>query len=122
MMRRVVLPLALVGTLAAVANVNAATAKDSFDLKGEVYQNFKIEMKNSANRPLKTVKAGTHRIKIEDKAAIHNFHLVGPGVDKSTSVSGVGERIWTVKLKPGTYTFFCDPHASSMRGTFRVTS
>jgi plastocyanin len=121
-MRRVLLPLALVGTLAAVANVHAATAKDSFDLKGEVYKNYKIEMKNSANRPLKTVKAGTHRIKIEDKAAIHNFHLVGPGVDKSTSVSGVGERIWTVNLKPGTYSFFCDPHASSMRGTFRVTS
>jgi plastocyanin len=121
-MRRVVLPLALVGTFAAVANVHAATAKDSFDLKGEVYKNYKIEMKNSANRPLKTVKAGTHRIKIEDKAAIHDFHLVGPGVDKSTSVSFVGERIWTVTLKPGTYSFFCDPHASSMRGTFRVTS
>jgi hypothetical protein len=54
---------------------------------------YKIELKNSANRPLKTVQAGTHRIKIEDKASIHNFHLVGPGVDRSTSVSGVGERI-----------------------------
>jgi plastocyanin len=121
-MRRVVLPLALVGTLAAVANVNAATAKDSFDLKGQVYQNFKIEMKNSANRPLKTVKAGTHRIKIEDKSSIHSFRLSGPGINKSTSVSGVGETIWTVKLKPGTYTYVCDPHASAMHGTFRVTS
>jgi plastocyanin len=115
------LPLALIGTFATVANVSAGSTKDRFDLKGEVYQTFKIEMKNSANRPLNTVKAGTHRIKIEDKATAHNFHLTGPGVNKSTSVSGVGETIWTVKLKPGKYTFVCDPHSSAMRGSFRVT-
>jgi plastocyanin len=122
MTRRFLLPLVLVGlTLAAVANVNASTAKERFDLKGEVYQNATIEMKNSANRDLKTVKAGIHRIKVEDKASIHNFHLNGPGVNKSTSVSGVGETVWTVNLKPGKYTYFCDPHASTMRGSFRVT-
>ncbi len=104
------------------AGVQANTAKNRFDLKGEVYPNFKIEMKNKANRALKTVKAGTYRIKIEDKSAIHNFHLVGPGVNKSTSVSRVGETTWTIKLNPGTYTFLCDPHASMMRGSFRVTT
>jgi plastocyanin len=116
--------LALVGiALFAVASVNAGTNKDSFDLKGEVYGNstFKIEMKNSANRALKSVRAGTYRIKIEDKGAIHNFHLIGPGVNKSTSIAFVGDRIWTVKLKRGTYRFVCDPHASMMRGSFRVT-
>jgi plastocyanin len=25
-------------------------------------------------------------------------------------------------LRPGTYTFLCDPHRSKMRGTFRVTA
>jgi plastocyanin len=67
------------------------------------------------------VKAGTYRIKIEDKGSIHNFHLIGPGVNKSTSIAFVGDRIWTVKLKRGTYRFVCDPHASMMRGSFRVT-
>jgi len=100
----------------------ASTGKDRFDLKGEVYQSFKIEMKNKANRPLKTVKAGTYRIKIEDKSAIHNFHLTGPGVNKSTFISRVGETTWTVRLKPGKYKFFCDPHRSTMRGSFRVTT
>ena len=122
MMKRALLPLALVGTFAAVADASAGAAKDRFDLKGEVYENFRIEMKNSANRPLKTVKAGTYRIKIEDKTRAHNFHLTGPGVNKSTSVSGTAETIWTVRLKAGKYTFVCDPHASSMRGSFRVTS
>jgi plastocyanin len=115
-------PLALVGTLTIVANVDAASAKDSFDLQGEVYQAYKIEMKNSASKPLKTVKAGTHRIKIEDKGTIHTFHLIGPGVNRSTSIPGRSETVSVVNLKPGTYTYFCDPHASTMRGSFRVTA
>lgn len=102
--------------------VQAGAAKDRFALKGQVYDSFKIEMKNRANRPLRTVKAGTYRIKIEDKSAVHNFHLIGRGVNKATSVPGIGETIWTVKLRPGKYTFVCDPHPSSMRGSFRVTA
>jgi plastocyanin len=108
--------------LVAVAGGNAAQSKERFDLKGEVYANFKIEMKNSANARLTTVNAGVHTIKVEDQSSIHNFHLVGPGINKSTSVAGTGERVWTVKLRPGKYTFFCDPHAGQMRGSFRVTA
>ena len=108
--------------LVAVAGVNAATSKESFDLKGEVYPNYKIEFVNRADAKVKTVKAGTKRIKIEDKSSIHNFHLNGPGVNKSTSVGFVGERIWTVKLKPGKYSYWCDPHSSMMRGSFRVVA
>jgi plastocyanin len=122
-MRRLVLALTLVGiALAAVASVGAATAKDRFAFKGEVYPNYKIEFTNSANRTVKTVKAGTYRIKIEDKSAIHDFHLIGPGVNKSTSIAFVGERFWTVKLKPGKYTYRCDAHVATMRHSFRVTA
>ena len=108
--------------LVAVAGVNAATSKESFDLKGEVYPNYKIEFVNRADAKVKTVKAGTKRIKIEDKSPIHNFHLKGPGVNESTSVGFVGERIWTVKLKPGKYTYWCDPHSSMMHGSFKVVA
>src|SRR6478752_2705780 len=108
--------------LVAVAGVNAATSKESFDLKGEVYPNYKIEFVNRADTKVKTVKAGTKRIKIEDKSPIHNFHLKGPGVNKSTSVGFVGERLWTVQLKPGKYTYWCDPHSSMMHGSFRVVA
>ena len=34
----------------------------------------------------------------------------------------VGERIWTVTLKPGKYTYWCDPHSSMMHGSFRVVA
>jgi plastocyanin len=121
MLRLTVFLLALAASaVAAGAGVNAATAKESFDLKGEVYANFKIELKNAANRPARAVKAGTYRIKVEDETSIHNFRLVGPGVNRATSVSGKAETIWTVKLKPGKYAYLCDPHASTMRGSFRV--
>ena len=62
-------------------------------------------------------------IKVEDKSSIHNFHLSGPGVNKTTSVGGTGEKTWTIKLKPGKYTYQCDVHASQgMKGTFKVVS
>jgi plastocyanin len=67
------------------------------------------------------LKAGTYTITVQDKASDHDFHLKGPGVDKSTSVSGKGTTTWKVTLKKGTYKYLCDPHASFMKGSFKVT-
>jgi plastocyanin len=123
MSRRATAVLGLVAAagIAAVA-VPSGSAKESFDLKGEVYGNtaFKIEMKNAAGRKLTRIKAGTYRIKIEDKATIHNFRLTGPGVNRATSTPRTTETVWRVRLKPGRYVFVCDPHASTMKGSFRV--
>jgi plastocyanin len=69
----------------------------------------------------KTVKAGTYVIIVRDRSKIHNFHLLEPGVNKKTSVAAVKSYTWTVKLKRGTYRFICDPHASIMEGTLKVT-
>jgi plastocyanin len=111
-----------VASFALAGTAGAASTKDSFGLKGEVYaKGMKIEMKNANNRPLTTFRAGTYRIKIEDEATIHNFHLRGPGVNKTTSIPRRSEQIWTVQLRKGKYTFVCDPHARFMHGTFRVT-
>jgi len=90
-------------------------------LKGEVGPGFTIEVEKSG-KDLKTIKAGSYKIKVEDKSSIHNFHLIGPGLNKKTSVSFKGQTTWTIKLKKGKYTYQCDPHAASgMKGTFRVT-
>ena len=110
-------------TVAAVAAilVSPVQAKSS-GLTGEVGPGYSIEVKKG-NKDLKTIKAGTYRIKVEDKASIHNFHLKGPGLNKKTGISFTGETTWTIKLKPGTYTYQCDPHASSgMKGHFKVTA
>jgi plastocyanin len=69
----------------------------------------------------KTVKAGTYVITIHDRSSIHDFHLIGPGVNKKTSVAAVKTYTWTLRLKHGTYRFICDPHASFMKGVLKVT-
>ena len=122
LVRYLSMTLLSVGSLLVASSGFAASEKDTFDLKGEVYPTaFRIEMKTAANRKLTTVKSGTYRIKIEDPSSIHNFRLVGPGVNRATSVSGKSEPIWTVRLKKGTYRFLCDPHPTTMKGSFRVT-
>jgi plastocyanin len=69
----------------------------------------------------KTVKAGTYIIAIHDRSNIHDFHLIGRGVNKATSVAAVKTYKWRVTLKRGTYRFVCDPHATIMSGVLRVT-
>jgi plastocyanin len=64
--------------------------------------------------------AGTYAIQVHDNSAVHDFHLTGPGVDRSTTVPFVGTQIWSVTFTDGVYTFVCDPHASIMRGSFSV--
>src|SRR6476620_2688497 len=112
--------LTLTVAAAAAILVSPVQAKSS-GLTGEVGPGFSIEVKKGSN-DLKSIKAGTYKIKVEDKASIHNFHLFGPGLNKKTSVSFMGETTWTIKLKPGKYTYQCDIHvASGMKGPFTVT-
>ena len=91
-------------------------------LKGETGPGFTIEVsQNGADA--ETVQAGTYTLEVEDKSDMHNFHLIGPGVDEEvTDVAFVGDKSVTVTLEKGTYTYQCDPHAASgMKGTFTVT-
>ncbi|MDQ2984891.1 MAG: plastocyanin/azurin family copper-binding protein [Actinomycetota bacterium] len=47
--------------------------------------------------------------------------MVGPGVNKEiTGVAQTGSKAVVVKLRPGRYTYMCDPHSGDMRGSFRV--
>jgi len=123
MLRRLLLPLALGGlALAVTAGGNAGTAA-THKLVGEVGPGFTVEVTTPAGKDVKTTKAGTYTIVVEDKASIHNFHLIGPGVNKSTSVAFLGKKTWTLTLRRGKYTYQCDPHATQgMKGTFRVTA
>jgi plastocyanin len=89
----------------------AAPAK----LTGTVGPGFTITLSK------KTVKAGTYVITVRDRSKIHNFHLIGRGVNKKTSVAAVKSYTWKLNLKRGTYRFICDPHATIMKGTLKVT-
>ena len=103
------------GETTAATDTSTDSSSASGTLTGSVGPGFEISMAES------TVAAGTYTLKVDDKASIHNFHLTGDGVDVSTDVSGTGEKTFRVTLKPGTYTFVCDPHSSQMHGTLTVT-
>jgi hypothetical protein len=60
-----------------------------------------------------------YRFVVKDLSRGQNFHLIGPSVDKRTKVSAKVTRIWTIYLKPGTYTYRSDRRATMSR-TFTV--
>jgi plastocyanin len=112
---RIVLLAALAALVVAVA-AQAATPV----VNGTVGPGFTITL-TKGGKKVTALKAGTYTFKIADKSNIHNFHLTGPGLNKLTSVGAVGNKTWTVKLKKGTYKYQCDPHASIMKGSFKVS-
>jgi plastocyanin len=110
---------ALVAIITALSFATVASAAPP-TLTGTTGPGFTITLKKGGKKVTK-LKAGTYIFKISDKSNIHNFHLTGPGVNKKTSVGGTGTSKWTLKLKKGTYKFVCDPHATIMKGSFKVT-
>ena len=88
---------------------------------GKVGPGFTISLSTSGKKVTR-LKAGVpYRFVISDRSSSHDFHLKGPGLDRVlTSVGFVGTKSFTLRLKPGSYRFFCDPHASFMHGGFTV--
>ena len=120
MTRRRQLLIAALAVLVVLAVALPAWGKAT-PLAGTVGPGFTISLKKAGAR-VTTLRRGTYTVAVNDRSDFHNFRLRGPGVNKAiTSVSFVGRRSFTVTLRPGRYTFVCDPHASSMRGSFRVT-
>lgn len=102
------------GTRQAQAGPTATT------LRGTVGPGFTITLKDTRGTTVTAVKPGTYRILIRDLSPIHDFHLRGPGVNKSTTVAGTGSTTWTVRLGAGRYTYVCDPHRTIMHGAVVV--
>jgi plastocyanin len=115
-MKRITMLATLVTAAAALAaNAGAATPK----LTASVSDPLNISLK-AGSKKVTSLKAGKYTIVVKDMAADHNFHLTGPGVNKSTSVGAKQTKTWKVTLKKGTYKYVCDPHKSFMKGSFTV--
>ncbi len=108
--------VALAASLLAPATGQAAPTR----LTATVGPGFTITLTNARGVKVRTVKPGVYRITVRDRSAHHNFHLVGPRVNRATSVTAVRRVVWTVTLRRGVYRYICDPHAIGMRGSFRV--
>jgi plastocyanin len=91
------------------------------ELYASVGPGFEISLTTEDGEDVTSLAPGTYTIEVDDKSDQHNFHLTGPGVDVKTEVSEVTKVDWDVELQDGTYEFVCDPHASSMNGSFDVS-
>jgi plastocyanin len=111
--------IAVLVVIAALATAPVSSAKTV--LKGTVGPGFTIKLTTAAGKPVKTLKAGTYVFIVSDKSAIHNFHLIGPGVNKQiTSIGFTGTKTIVLKLKAGKYIYQCDPHSGDMKASFIV--
>ena len=111
--------LAAVG-VALVIPTTGSTASEATLLTGSVGPGFTISLKKGATR-VRTLRAGTYRIRVNDRSNQHDFKLKGSTRKSITGVAFVGTRTVTVTLRRGTVTYYCAPHASVMKGSFRVT-
>ena len=89
-------------------------------LRGDVNDNFEITLRSARGAKVGAVRGGAaYQIAVRDRSAEHNFHLSGPGVNRTTSVTRRQTATWRVRFRKGArYAFYCDPHREDMRGTF----
>jgi plastocyanin len=117
MIRLGFLSLVLVATL---ASASAAATKSPL-LRGTVGPDFTISLIDANGASVKQLDPGTYVVHIDDMSEFHNFRLTGPGVSQATSVPNIEQADWTVTFaNGGTYTYVCDAHPTTMKGTFTV--
>jgi hypothetical protein len=80
-----------------------------------------ISLKSASGATLKTVKAGVYSITVRDRSKLHNFHLVGKGVNRKSGLAGMGTLTWKVTLLAGPLRFFSDKSPKTVKGSVKVT-
>jgi plastocyanin len=110
---------ALACALALAHSASAAPATKT--VQASVGPGFTIGVKAGGKSVAKLKKGVSYRFVVDDESSIHDFHLVGPGVNRiMTSVDFMGTKSFILSLRKGVYRYFCDPHSSIMHGSFRV--
>jgi plastocyanin len=121
-MRKVLILLVAAAVVGTVLVAGASATRSATPvLTGTVGPGFTIGVTMNG-KAVKTLKAGTYKLVIHDKASIHGFSLDGPhGFAKDISpVPFTGTKTITLKLKAGSYKFYCPPHEPTMFGRFTV--
>jgi NitT/TauT family transport system substrate-binding protein len=71
-------------------------------------------------RTVKALPEGQYTFVVNDRSRTQSFRIRGPGVNRTTSLRGLGRSTWTLSLGPGRYTYGSSG-TRRLRGTFRVT-
>ena len=124
MTRRVVAVLGVSVVLLVLAGAAFGHTTKTPTLQAVVGPAYSITLKQNG-KVVKTLKAGTYKFVISDKASFHGFTLEkekGGTFEKDlSSVSYTGTKTVTVKLTKGQWKYYCPPHESEMFGYFNVT-
>jgi plastocyanin len=122
-MSRKLLVISVLGALALALVAAAFGRAQATTLNGTVGPGYTITLKKGTKK-VTSLKAGSYRFVIADKANIHNFVVEqekGGKFEKTlTGISFKGKKTVTLKLKAGRYKYYCKPHESSMHGFFTV--
>jgi len=113
----VLVVLSIAGLAAAVSVARPASTDGT--LQANVGPGYSISLTQNGTK-VTHLDPGTYTINVNDQADIHNFDLFGPGVKESTGVDTTGTTTWTVTFADGTYTYVCDAHPATMKGSFTV--
>ena len=81
-----------------------------------------ISLKSASGATLKKVKSGTYSITVRDRSKLHNFHLVGKGVNRRSGLAGMGTLTWKVKLSAGLLRYFSDQSPKTVKGSVTITA
>lgn len=115
--------LPLIAVLALLLPATAFAVLSATRLSGTTGPGLTITLKK-AGKKVTSLRAGQYTITVSDRSSNHNFVLTGPGVRNRviTGLAFSGTKTVTLRLRRGTYTYYCTPHrAIGMKGTFRVT-
>jgi plastocyanin len=122
-MTRIALALAVAAAASVAIGTAFARPAATPTLRGAVGPGFTITLTQNGKQ-VKRLKAGTYRFVISDRSAAHNFELErtsgGAFHRELTSVGFTGTKTVTLRLGNGSWKFYCDPHATMMRGVFAV--
>jgi plastocyanin len=127
MPRKSLLALVVLAAIA-LAIVGAAFGRNSSTptLKGVVGPGFSVKL-TMGGKKVKSLKAGTYKFVIRDKSAFHNFTVerekpTKPKIEKHiTSTGFTGSKTLVMKLKAGSWSYYCSVHEPQMHGDFKVT-
>jgi hypothetical protein len=118
--------IAVVAAAVALGSAGAAMAFTSATptLNGTVGPGFTISLKDSKGKKVKTLKAGTYKFVITDKADIHTFDLVkksgGKFHKEITGGNFVGKKTAVIKLTKGNWRYYCAIHPTEIFANFTV--
>ncbi len=79
-----------------------------------------ISLRRASGAALKTIKPGTYSITVRDRSKLHNFHLVGKGVNRKTGLAATATVTWKVTLGAGALRFYSDRSPKTVKGSVAV--